>query len=145
MEANLKQFSDLQVLSDELCMRLELPKVLIIPFRRKQSRLLGRYCGNIIELCPRCGTTVETLVHELAHHLHRIRFERRIPGFYRMEKWPSMQPRYCTISDHKIWYAATGELKPVYFKQSSHGRGFKKCFTDICSVKQKYFKEGGGK
>lgn len=123
----------LQALANKVCEHFGLDKV-IVKFSDRLTRRAGDYWYNDKTIRLKSGRTlplfIHTLLHELAHHLHYYRFNKRTSGYYKMEMWPAM------ILDHidkngKKWYAPKGKKKPVYFRQKSHGKGFKDCLSDV--------------
>lgn len=122
--------NELQQYSDQVCEHFGMKKIPIV-INRKLKRYSGLYKGNEIELSEYYGKNLSTLIHELAHHLKHHRYEKRVPGYFKMEMWPKM------ILDHvdkkgKKWYAPKGELHPIYIiKGTIHGKQFKECLRKI--------------
>lgn len=123
--------NELQLYSDQICDHFRMEKIPII-VNNRFKRLLGRWTGSrLIELNPKTGMDLTTLRHELAHHLRYHRFEKRVLGYFKMEMWPKMV--LDSIDENgKKWYAAKGELNPVYMiLGTSHGKQFKECIRNI--------------
>lgn len=124
------ELEHLQKHSNLICEHFGMRKI-PIEINNRLKRTLGLYCWDRIELNPKIGKCLGTLRHELAHHLKQIRFEQRVEGFYKMEMWPAMVLDSIDENGQK-WYAAKGELHPVYFKVGNHhGPHFRKCLKDI--------------
>lgn len=121
---------ELQKFSDQVCEHFEMEKIPIV-INRRLKRTLGFYRRNRIELNETRGKDLTTLRHELAHHLRYDRYMKRVPGYFRMEKWPKMVLDSIDENGGKH-YAAKGEPSPVYIRIGTmHGKLFKECFNDI--------------
>ena len=115
--------------ANEICRRFGMSPIPVV-INRRLKQYWGLYRGNRIELESQAH--IGTVYHELAHYLHEYRYQWKIKGYYRTEKWPAMEP----YKDHPGWYAAIGKPETVYFKQSSHGKAFKRCLDDILQAGQ---------
>lgn len=132
--------AQLQKIANQVCNQFYMSK-LSIEFSDKLTWRYGDYDGtnNRIRIgsgANRFFHNVDTLLHELAHHLHHYRFENKIPGFYKMEIWPAMVLDHIDESGQK-WYAAKGEKKPVYFITGTHDKVFRRCLNEI----REYYKQ----
>jgi len=118
-----------QSISDQICKTLSLPRVKV----RIDKRLRGDsgHYGKDVVLSS--YASISTLLHELAHHLHHCRFQRRVKGYFKTEKCPSMKP----CPEHPGFYAAIGPLELVYTVNDIHGGDFKRCYIDIRAVYSK--------
>ena len=127
------RITELQKISDDLCDKLTIPRILIIITQRMRPRAIGLYCGDSIKIRT---DSKSVLLHELAHHLDRTRFKNCVPGYYKMEMWPAMELSHIDETGQK-WYAATGKLHEIYIHLgSSHGKNFKKCLREIQELSQ---------
>ena len=125
-----------QNISNKICNYFVIPCILIVykEITIRKKKMMGLYKGNEkrIEINPDyILDTVDTLLHELAHHLDRNRFLNRVEGYYKMEMWPKMEYARTDESGQK-WYAATGKPHPIYIHLGrTHGKVFKKCLKEI--------------
>jgi len=130
---NKTRRDQLQGIADNVCKHFQMGNI-IVQFSNSFTRRAGDYDYSTKIIRIKCGPAsfvqIHTLLHELAHHLHRNRFDKRVVGYYKMEMWPSMVLDSVDKTGKK-WYAAKGKKKPVYFTQKSHGKAFEQCLDDI--------------
>lgn len=125
------EIKQLQEHSDLICEHFGMKKIPVV-VNNRLTRTLGLWCGgDRIELNPETGRTLETLRHELAHHLQYARYEQRKEGYVKMEMWPAMVLDSIDANGQK-WYAAKGKPEPVYLRLGTmHGKLFKECLKEI--------------
>ena len=131
-----KEIINLQPLSDSICHHFAMPQI-PIEFSKRMTSGWGIYYGNVIRLSWKLTQgfyskkeLMATLIHELAHHLKKVRFNHRKKGYFKKEMWNKMEYAY-TESGEK-WYAPTGPLEPAYFiVGTAHDKLFQKCEQDI--------------
>lgn len=135
-----------QIISDDICEHFRIKKILII-ISTDLGRVKGRYYyddvvnGNeIIELQAESNQQfldVETLLHELAHHLRRARHEISLQEYSQIE--PELDVREGIIlnfsntkGNEKKWYVSTGKKIARYLKVGTdHDELFYECKRDI--------------
>lgn len=127
---------ELQHIANVMYKHFGLEKIPVIFNNRFKSYRGTYYWNNRIELASNLydKEVKNTLLHELSHHLVRDRFNKRVPGYFRMEMWPKMVPDSCTLIDRKVWYKASDDPKekePIYFRKQSHGKHFVKCVGEM--------------
>jgi len=125
----------LQALSDDICQHFDIPAIPTI-INPALKRWGGLYHYDTSTELKRIN--IDTLLHELAHHLEWRRFQDRVAGYYKVEMWPKMMP----CPDKPGWYAPTGKPEPVYLRigRGQHTRLFKECLAEITD----YYKETAG-
>lgn len=128
----------LQKLSDRICQHFEMEQI-PVQLNIRLKKYLGLY--HITHIVVR-HTRIDTLLHELAHHLEQYRFTHHVKGYYKTEMHPAMEP----CPDKPGWYAPTGKPVPIDLKIGSriHGKPFKQCLTDIIDYYQIVEDTNGG-
>lgn len=121
----------LQAVADKVCDDFAMPRVTVV-FNARLTRRYGqyRYGQKLVELAVDIPykRIRQTVLHELAHHLHRFRFDTRVLGYYKMEMWPVSEP----VPDRPGWFQSGKELAPVcIWAMRTHGKQFAECLRDI--------------
>jgi len=122
--------------TNKICNHFEMRAIPVYRNSRLR-RTLGIWRRCEIELSLKAK--VDTLLHELAHHLHETRYIKGVKGYYKAELWNKQEAIYCDIVTKRIWYGGIKTAKNeqpkkklIYLiKGTSHGKEFEQCLRDI--------------